>query len=120
MYRALPSHVTIKESKIHGLGLFAKEDIPKNTLLGLTHIKHELFQDNYIRTPIGGYYNHSDDPNCYSLLTDELLEKYVGTIIGNFGLNENENKDKFRYLISLKDIKKGEEITSKYKLYKIK
>lgn len=118
MYQALPCYLTVKESSIHGLGLFAKEDISKNTLLGLTHIKNDLFENNYIRTPIGGFYNHSENPNCYSLLTDELLEKYVGTVIADFGLNEE--KDKFRYLISLKDIKKGEEITSKYKLYHIK
>ena len=118
MYQALPSYLTIRESKIHGLGLFAKEIIPKNTLLGLTHIKNDLFEDNYIRTPIGGFYNHSENPNSYSYLTDTLLERYVGQVIGSF--ESFENKDKYRYLVSLTDIKKNEEITSKYNLYQIK
>lgn len=117
MYQTLPSYLIIKQSKIHGLGLFAKEDIPKNTLLGLTHIKNDLFENNYIHTPIGGFYNHSENPNCYSYLSDSLLERYVGQVIGSF--ESFENKDKYRYLISLTDIKKNEEITSKYNLYNI-
>ena len=32
MYRPLPNSVTIKDSDLHGLGLFAIEDIPKNIL----------------------------------------------------------------------------------------
>ena len=37
-YRPLPKEVTIKQSGIEGLGLFAKEDIKSHTDLGLTHI----------------------------------------------------------------------------------
>ena len=33
MYLPLPKQVTIQESKIHGLGLFAKEDISRYTIL---------------------------------------------------------------------------------------
>ena len=61
MYNPLPKELTIKKSKIDGLGLFAIEDIPKETSLGMSHVKVD---GEYIRTPLGGFYNHSDDPNC--------------------------------------------------------
>tara|TARA_B100000287_G_scaffold312668_1_gene296013 strand:- start:176 stop:487 length:312 start_codon:yes stop_codon:yes gene_type:complete len=63
-YRPLPDIVTISKSYIEGLGLFAKSNIPMNTKLGVSHIKDERFQDGYIRTPLGGFVNHSDVPNC--------------------------------------------------------
>ena len=46
MYNPLPETVTIKKSEIHGLGLFAEKDIPRETILGLTHIKHTTFPQN--------------------------------------------------------------------------
>tara|TARA_B100000029_G_scaffold253658_1_gene250541 strand:+ start:459 stop:752 length:294 start_codon:yes stop_codon:yes gene_type:complete len=95
MYRPLPKEITIKKSKIDGLGLFAIEDIPKDTSLGLSHVK---VNGEYIRTPLGGFYNHSDDPNC---------ETHIDTIGKNM------------FLLTIKDIKKGEELTAKYTLYKI-
>ena len=39
MYKPLPDSLTIKTSKVNGLGLFAKETIPQATNLGMTHIK---------------------------------------------------------------------------------
>ena len=55
-YRPLPDCLTIKSSNIEGLGLFATTDIEKNTVLGISHI---LYQKEYIRTPLGGFINHS-------------------------------------------------------------
>ena len=63
-YRPLPNMVTINKSYIEGLGLFARENIPMNTKLGISHIKDTRFKDGYIRTPLGGFVNHSDIPNC--------------------------------------------------------
>ena len=40
MYKALPDCLTIDKSKIHGLGLFAVEDIDKDTNLGISHVKN--------------------------------------------------------------------------------
>ena len=60
-YRPLPSNVTIKNSKIDGLGLFAVEDIPIGTNLGVSH--QHIHSNLLIRTPLGGFYNHSDKPN---------------------------------------------------------
>ena len=39
MYKPLPDSLTIKPSKVNGLGVFAKEVIPQATNLGMTHFK---------------------------------------------------------------------------------
>ena len=90
-YRPLPDNLTIKPSSIEGLGLFATQTIPKNTDLGMIHFSYgELI----IRTPLGGFINHSDKPNCKKLdLEDEW------------------------HLKTMKEIKKDEELTLKYTLY---
>ena len=64
MYRPLPYNLTIGKSFIEGLGLFAEDDLPMNTKLGISHVKDDRFDNGYIRTPLGGFINHSDIPNC--------------------------------------------------------
>ena len=104
MYKPLPESLTIKQSGINGLGLFAKEGIAQGTNLGMTHIK---LNGNMVRTPLGGFINHSDDAN---VVKAELLMT-------------NEGEIKFNYkkwnLITLRDIKKGEELTVKYTFYNV-
>ena len=39
MYKPLPESVTIKQSGINGLGVFADQDIKQATNLGMTHLK---------------------------------------------------------------------------------
>ena len=103
MYKPLPDTVTIRPSSIEGLGLFAKVDIPIGTELGKIyfHVSEEDINSYYhgdiIRTPLGAFGNHSDDPNC---------EKYSGDI-GEW------------YIRTKRDIKVGEEITWTYTLYSI-
>ena len=97
MYKPLPANLTIKNSKIHGLGLYAVVDIPANTDLGISHVRDERFENSFIRTPLGGFFNHSDTPNC------EVRE--VG---------------EFLHLFTLKDIRPTSELTATYTLYKIK
>ena len=99
-YTPLPKYLTIKKSKVHGLGLFTLVDIPKGYELGMSHISINTM---IIRTPLGGFYNHSDDPNC---------EKYIK--FKNKGYS-----NVYYYLKTIKDIKKGEELTVKYTLYNI-
>ena len=60
-YHALPKSLHIQDSPIAGQGIFAKEDIPDNTFLGMSHI---LLGEVIYRTPLGGFINHSEDPNC--------------------------------------------------------
>ena len=101
MYKPLPDSLTIKISKVDGLGLFAKEGIGQGTNLGMTHIKIE---DTIIRTPLGGFINHSGDANCVKV---ELRME-----------NEKFNYKKWN-LVTLQDIKEGEELTVRYTFYKI-
>ena len=106
MYKPLPDSLTIKTSKVNGLGLFAKEAIPQATNLGMTHIK---IGEKILRTPLGGFINHANDSNCVKV---ELLMT-----------NHDDPTVKFDYkkwnLITIKDIKQGEELTLKYTFYKI-
>ena len=106
MYKPLPESLTIKTSKVNGLGLFAKETIPQATNLGMTHIK---IGDHILRTPLGGFINHANDANCVKV---ELLMS-----------NHDDPKAKFDYkkwnLITIQDIKAGEELTLKYTFYDV-
>jgi len=99
-YRPLPHNLTVKKSTIEGLGLFATTDIEKNTFLGITHIFNKSFINSWIRTPLGGFYNHSVTPNC------SLVDSYVG-----------EDFVYIKTLRTLKDISAGDEITCTYSLY---
>ena len=107
MYKPLPDSLTIKQSGINGLGLFAKEGIGQGTNLGMTHVK---FNETIFRTPLGGFINHSNDANCVKV---ELRMT-----------NQNKPDLKFDYnkwnLITLRDIKEGEELTVRYTFYDIK
>lgn len=104
-YKALPDCLTIKESPIHGLGLFATKDISAGTELGETHY---YLDGMMIRTPLGGFYNHSDNPNS---------KRFAKERIRPF---DTERAIVYSYkLVTLRDIKAGEEITVTYTLYKI-
>jgi hypothetical protein len=95
-YRPLPKYIAIAPSSIEGTGLIALTEIKSNHEFGITHIKDERFEDGYIRTPLGGFFNHSDEPNCEAYISDDFIK-----------------------LRSIKEIKQGEEITVKYWLYSI-
>ena len=97
-YKPLPDYLTIKDSPIDGLGIFTTEKIKAHTVIGITHHAHERSEDGWMRTPLGGFGNHSDDPNCFKLLMDP----------------------KTWWIGALKDIESGEELTWCYTLYKIK
>ena len=45
MYRPLPDELTIKNSSIEGLGLFATKNIKKNSFIGVTHVRDEQFEN---------------------------------------------------------------------------
>ena len=106
MYKPLPESVTIQQSGINGLGLFAKKGIAQGTNLGMTHIK---INDKIIRTPLGGFINHSNTPNVVKV---ELKM-----------FNEEDPAKPLNYkkwnLITLQDIKEGDELTIRYTFYNI-
>ena len=95
MYRPLPKELTIKTSSIDGLGLFTTCDVEEGHEFGITHIQNKDFQNGYIRTPMGGFINNSDDPNCILI-------------------HENTSAWKYMKLKSIKFISESEEITLKY------
>lgn len=94
MYRPLPTYLTIKPSSVEGLGLFAVEQIKKSTNIGISHVKDRHFANGYIRTPLGGFINHNDTPNCETF--------YEGRLIS---------------IITITDIKPGDELTLRYTMY---
>ena len=98
MYKPLPDSVTNKQSDISGLGLFADQDIKQGTNLGMTHLK---IGSTIFRTPLGGFINHSDENNC--IKTELRDERYT----------------KKWNLITLRNIKEGEELTLEYTFYKV-
>ena len=134
MYRPLPKELTIKSSPIEGLGLYATVKIKNNIFIGVTHIRDEQFENKYIRTPLGGFYNHSNNPNVMRMVSDALPRLKFGDLVDlnkelrkiedgktnreNMFYNLHEKIDaKFMFIISTKDIKAGEEITANYNLY---
>jgi len=80
---------------VHGNGIIATEDFKAGVFLGETHI-WESNRREWIRTPLGGFLNHSDTPNCQKIEVD-----------GRY------------YIQTLRDIKEGEELTLKYTLYNV-
>tara|TARA_B110001454_G_C12504694_1_gene344253 strand:+ start:160 stop:588 length:429 start_codon:yes stop_codon:yes gene_type:complete len=130
MYRPLPDGLTIKKSPIEGLGLYATIVIKANTFIGVTHIFDEKFENNYVRTPLGGFYNHSNKPNIQRMITNVLPELKFGNqapspsdknqIKNIEGSRENMYPKiyaRFMYMVSIRDIKVGEELTANYNLY---
>ena len=71
-YKPLPDYIVIKDSEIEGQGIFTTRKINANELIGITHHANERAEDGWIRTPLGGFGNHSDDPNCFKLLMDPV------------------------------------------------
>jgi len=106
MYKPLPDSLTIKQSGIDGLGLFAKEGIAQGANLGMSHV---AIGSRIIRTPMGGFINHSNDANTVKVELkinnedDPLLK--IATKKWN--------------LVTLRDIKEGEELTVRYTFYDI-
>jgi hypothetical protein len=96
-YRPLPDNLTLGTSEIEGTGVFATEKLEANLDLGMTHIKVPII-NGYIRTPLGGFVNHTEAANCY------LVQKL--------------DWDDYRvfHLCTMRPIKKGEELTLNYHL----
>ena len=96
-YQALPKELHIKDSPIAGQGLFAKEDIDAMMYLGISHV---VVDEDIMRTPLGGFVNHSEEPNC--------VKWY-----------EDQGWGRIYYMKTIKEIKKGEELFLKYTFYKV-
>ena len=108
MYKPLPDSLTIKRSKVNGLGLFAAEGIAQGTNLGVSHLEMAMLDNkqSIYRTPLGGFINHSGEANCVKveLRTSDQDASCV---------------TKKWNLVTIRDIKKDEELTVRYTFYKI-
>ena len=94
MYHPLPSYLTVRPSNIEGMGIFAVDSIKKSTNCGISHVYDKFWENGYIRTPLGGFINHSDTPNC-----------------------EISKEGRYLYIITNTDITEDTELTVKYTLY---
>ena len=105
MYKPLPDNVRLGFSDIHDIGLFAKEGIAQGANLGMTHVQ---ISDTIVRTPLGGFINHKDNPNCEKV---------------KLRFTSEDKQPAYHFnkwnLITLRDIKEGEELTLKYTFYKL-
>lgn len=72
-YYPLPTGFTIGHSRIHGLGLITLNKLKPETDLGITHVERPGFQDGYVRTPLGGFINHSKEPNSRLYKVGEIV-----------------------------------------------
>ena len=106
MYKPLPESLTIKQSGINGLGLFAYQKIMQGTNLGMSHMK---IGDRIFRTPLGGFINHANEGNCVKAELRMTSEDLQG----------HQYSYKKWNLITGENIKKGEELTLKYTFYKV-
>lgn len=121
-YRPLPDNLFIEESLINGQGLFANNDIPAGTDLGVSHVeieKDKMSPKELIRTPLGGFINH-EPLITEKIKIDEDTTKTVEVSGPNCERKKNRpdgNKAEWN-LVTRKDIKAGEELTLEYNLYK--
>ena len=95
-YNPLPSGLQVADSRISGQGVFTTRRLVAGTELGISHwrIDKEL-----IRTPLGGFINHSETPNCQ-----------------RSQIRIKPGLDKWNLMV-IEDIEEGSELTLKYKLY---
>ena len=106
MYKPLPESLTIKPSKNNGIGLFAEQKIMEGTNLGMSHLK---IGDTIFRTPLGGFINHANEPNCVKAELRMTSEDMKGHAYSYKKWN----------LITSQDIKEGEELTVRYTFYNV-
>ena len=110
MYNPLPDGLIIKDSGIQGQGVFTTRDLSVGCNLGESHyridtsgvesINEEENKNLFIRTPLGGFINHSDTPNC-----------------GRSQIRIKPGFDKWTITV-IKNIAAGEELTLKYIIYR--
>ena len=95
-YKPLPYGLMIADSQINGQGLFTTRKLVRGTHLGESHYRME---GKLIRTPLGGFINHSNEPNC-----------------AKSQVRVKPHYDKWTITVT-EDIEEGEELTLKYTMY---
>ena len=95
-YKPLPDGLIIKESNIEGQGLFTTRNLSMGCNLGESHYRVD---EELIRTPLGGFINHSETPNCH-----------------RSQIRIKPGFDKWNIIVT-ENIPKGSELTLKYTIY---
>ena len=95
-YHPLSSGLMVADSGISGQGLFTTRRLVMGTELGISHYR---IDGQMIRTPLGGFINHADEPNS---VRNQIRIR--------------PGFDKWN-LIVIEDIEEGCELTLKYKMY---
>lgn len=81
---------TVAPSPIHGRGVFCTRPIPQGSAVGVAH----YYANGWRATPdLGRHHNHSIQPTC-----------------------RNVTEGWYRYLVALRPLAVGEEITTDYRL----
>ena len=108
-YRPLPDGLYIGVSSIEGQGLYTDRALTKGCQLGESHyriatndipsVNTEENKSILIRTPLGGFINHSDKPNCHrsQIRVKPGFDKWTITVV--------------------EDVSPGDELTLKYTMY---
>jgi len=91
-YRPLPKGLKIKDSEVHGQGVFTEVSLEKDWVLGPAYL---IYEGKKIRLPIGGFINHSDTPNVEK--KEHLRDPF-----------------KVQEIITVREISAGEELTINY------
>ena len=95
-YNPLPTGLMVADSGISGQGVFTTRRLVAGTELGISHYR---IDEILIRTPLGGFINHADEPNC---VRNQIRIR--------------PGFDKWN-LVVVEDIEEGEELTLKYTMY---
>ena len=95
-YNPLPAGLMVADSRISGQGVFTTRRLVGGTELGISHYR---IDEILIRTPLGGFINHADEPNC---IRNQIRIR--------------PGFDKWN-LVVVEDIEEGEELTLKYTMY---
>ena len=96
LYKPLPFGLVVADSSINGQGLFTTRKLVRGTQLGESHYRMD---GKLIRTPLGGFINHSNEPNCTK--SQVRIKPHY---------------DKWNIMV-IEDIEEGEELTIKYTMY---
>ena len=93
-YKPIPDNLELALSPIHGYGVFAKYNLDAKIFIGITHIAPKKQDLGRQRTPLGGFLNHSEHPNCFIIVENEWSRLYT-----------------------VRPIQQGEELTVYYTMY---
>ena len=74
LYKPLPDYLAIGPSDIHGAGIFAQDDIPKDIEIGISHIYDPNFQNDHSENPNCELVEDDDDTDYRKLKTIEKIE----------------------------------------------